>query len=129
MGKELIAETEEEAIKDLKENYLKTGGDQFALVAFEPDVVVGSVKLDKEDMTTHKELTPWMSDLYVRPASRKKGIAYRLVYELLRYAGDNGIQCVYTNTKVPLLEKFFAKFGFVHVAKEMYVGYPTWILV
>jgi len=50
-----------------------------SLVALEGDKLLGSVNLVENDLPVHRELTPWLAQLYVFPESRCKGVGAALI--------------------------------------------------
>ncbi len=67
-----------------------------ALAGTEP---LGSVSLNQQDMSTHPELSPWLSGMYVKPAARGCGVARALVLHALAWARMAGIPRLYLYTR------------------------------
>ena len=72
---------------------------------------IGSVTLDKED--GHPEFPgPWISDLYIIQAYRKKGYASLLVKHVIQYASTKGFEEVYFWASTPELHALYKERGF-----------------
>jgi GNAT superfamily N-acetyltransferase len=76
-------------------------------VALRDDELLGSVSLNEHDMNTRRELSPWVSGVYVKPAARGQGVASALVRHAVRQAAEMGIArlYLYTDTARGLYEK------------------------
>lgn len=82
------------------------------LVALAGDVVVGSAALICQDMKDARpELSPWLADVFVDPARRRRGVASALVAALVEKARALGVETLHLYT--PDQEKLYARFGFV----------------
>ena len=68
-------------------------------IAIKNKQLLGSVTLDKEDMDTRKQLTPWLASLFVKPEFRGQGIATRLIKFCTQYAQQRGFKNVYLFTE------------------------------
>lgn len=68
------------------------------LVAFEGDAPAGSVSLVDVDAPEFSDLSPWLASLWVRPASRRRGIGGVLVDSAVRLAAASGWARLYLFT-------------------------------
>ena len=82
--------------------------------------LAGSAAIVAQDMDTHKELSPWLASVYVKPELRGKGIGSKLVLHVMQGAKDIGIETLYlfTDSKA----NFYAKLGWSVLSEEVYRG-------
>ena len=71
----------------------------FMVVAIEGNRLVGSAALVYEDLTTRKELSPWLASVFVKPEFRRKGVATTLVRHIEKSAEERGIRKLYLFTE------------------------------
>lgn len=81
---------------------------------------VGSVALVKSDMSTHPELSPWLSGLFVVPDHRHKGVATALTAECERTAARLGVETLYLYTDKA--QRFYEQRGWRPMIPERYEG-------
>lgn len=81
--------TLDEAIAELRD-HAGRAGPPTTLVAFEDDEPAGSVSLVEVDAPEFADRSPWLASLWVRPASRRRGIGGALVDAAVRLAADSG---------------------------------------
>jgi GNAT superfamily N-acetyltransferase len=81
---------------------------------------VGSATLAAQDMSTHMELTPWLSGLYVLPSFRRQGIGRALAAHVAQQAADLGIPALYLYTGGS--EGFYRRLGWEPISIEPYAG-------
>jgi len=67
-------------------------------VALEGDTVVGAASIIEEDMETHKELSPWLAEVYVASEFRNRGLGSALVRTIIQEAKDLGVRRLYLFT-------------------------------
>ena len=60
--------------------------------------VLGSASLVENDMETRKELSPWLSGVFVAPEHRRRGVGAALVERVVREAHALGIRRLYLYT-------------------------------
>jgi GNAT superfamily N-acetyltransferase len=60
--------------------------------------VLGSASLVENDMETRKELSPWLSGVFVAPEHRRRGVGAALVERVVREAQALGIRRLYLYT-------------------------------
>jgi predicted N-acetyltransferase YhbS len=92
--------------------HLRRDATPLTLVALAGDAVVGSAALVCQDMKDARpELTPWLADVFVDPARRRRGVASALVAALVEKARALGVPTLHLYT--PDQEALYARFGFV----------------
>ena len=79
---------------------------------------VGSVALIEHDMPNHRELTPWLSSVFVVPDRRGNGIGAALVTHAEEAARGLGIRRIYLYTDSA--EGFYAHRGWRVIGREHY---------
>ena len=89
-----------------RQDYLKEVQDRLnrqtiptTFIALQDREPIGTASLIKHDMDTHKHLTPWLADVYVKPEFRNKGIGSRLVRRVMKEAKDININRLYLFTR------------------------------
>jgi predicted N-acetyltransferase YhbS len=80
-----------------------------ALVALSGAELVGSASLRPFDLKTRKDLSPWLSSVYVPLEHRDKGIGSKLVQAAEAKAARLGIKTLHLYT--PDKESFYARLG------------------
>lgn len=99
------------------------------LVAFEAAEPVGTVSLKMFDMETRKDLTYWLTSLYVVEPWRRKKIGSRLVASAENKAADLGVAKLFLFTiDVNLPGLFYAKLGWSEKEKTKYHSCPVTIM-
>jgi GNAT superfamily N-acetyltransferase len=76
------------------------GGRQVALVALVNGIPSGSVFLVREDLETHKHLSPWLAGLFVLPAYRHMGLGRMLTAAVVEHASTLGFGSIYLYTSI-----------------------------
>ena len=61
-------------------------------VAVKDTKLVGMASIVKHDMSTRKDLSPWLAAVYVAPESRNRGIGSRLVRTVMQEADTLGLE-------------------------------------
>ncbi|MDO8908263.1 MAG: GNAT family N-acetyltransferase [Pseudohongiella sp.] len=107
---------------DLEGNVIPT-----TFVAEENGELLGSACILADDMSTHRELTPWLASVYVNSVHRGKGIGSTLVKRVMQHAQDNGIKRLYLYT--PDQEQLYARLGWQEHSREIYNGTPVTIML
>jgi predicted N-acetyltransferase YhbS len=91
------------------------------MVALAGGVLVGSAALVCQDMKDARpELSPWLADVFVDPARRRRGVASALVVALVEKARALGVERLHLYT--PDQEELYARFGFVVRERIEYRG-------
>jgi GNAT superfamily N-acetyltransferase len=94
-----------------------------AVVARVNGCPVGSASLVACDMHTRRQLTPWLSSVYVDAPFRRQGIGAALVRRVLDEAHRLGVGTVYLWT--PDREAFYSKRGWVVEERVNFRGVPA----
>jgi GNAT superfamily N-acetyltransferase len=95
-------------------------------VALDEGELCGTVLLVRHDMSTHRELTPWVAGVYVAPPHRHKGIASALVRHAVRQAAAMGVTRLYLYTGSA--RGLYEKLGWHAIAQDHYEGHPVTIM-
>ena len=91
--------------------HLRRDATPLTLVALQGGLVVGSAALVCQDMKDARpELSPWLADVFVDPARRRRGVASALVAALVAKARALGIETLHLYT--PDQERLYARHGF-----------------
>lgn len=96
------------------------------LIALEGENLVGVVSLTEDEMETHTELNPWLTNLYVEETHRGQGVAQKLVGRIIESASSLGYGELYLFTFEE--REFFEGLGFEVVANESYRQRATTIM-
>lgn len=95
-------------------------------VATDEDELLGSAMLVYEDMTTRKDLSPWLGGVYVEPSRRGQGIGTALVRHAMEQAGRMGISRLWLYT--PASQSMYERLGWRYVSREDYLGETVTIM-
>jgi GNAT superfamily N-acetyltransferase len=95
-------------------------------IALEGDESLGSASLVEEDMSTHRDLSPWLASVYVPPAARGRGVASALVRHVVGQAAAMGVARLYLYT--PDAQGLYAKLGWHAIAEEYFEGHSVTIM-
>lgn len=87
---------------------------------------LGTASLVEDDMSTHRDLSPWLASVYVTPAARGRGVASALVRRVVRQAAAMGVTRLYLYT--PDARGLYAKLGWQMIAEEHFEGHPVTIM-
>jgi GNAT superfamily N-acetyltransferase len=90
-------------------------------VAVENGELRGSATLAEYDMETRRDLTPWMTDVFVAPQFRRRGIASALVRRVMAEARAIGAPQLYLFTTGPWREKLYAGLGWSVIDRPIYL--------
>jgi predicted N-acetyltransferase YhbS len=92
--------------------HLRRDATPLTMVALAGREVVGSAALICQDMKDARpELSPWLADVFVDPARRRRGVASALVAALVAKARALGVETLHLYT--PDQENLYARLGFV----------------
>jgi GNAT superfamily N-acetyltransferase len=94
-----------------------------ALEGAEP---IASTTLVEHDMSTHRDLTPWLAGVYVKPEYRGRGIGDALVTHTMHKAAEMGVKRLYLYTNSA--RDFYLKLGWVDLATDLYEGRTVTIM-
>ncbi len=98
------------------------------LVAFERRKPVGTVSLKAFDIKTKRNLTPWVTSLYVVKQWRGRGIGSSLMKAVEEKAAKLGIQKLFLLTADPDLARFYSGLGWKVTEKPIYRSYRVIIM-
>lgn len=90
-------------------------------VAVESGQLLGSATLAEYDMETRRDLTPWMTDVFVAPEVRRRGIASALVRRLVEEAKALKVAQLYLFTTGPWRERLYASLGWSVIDRPIYL--------
>jgi len=89
-------------------------------VALQGDDPIASTTLVEHDMSTHRDLTPWIAGVYVKPEYRGRGVGAALVTHTMRKAAQMGVGRLYLYTSSAA--EFYRKLGWEYLATDFYEG-------
>lgn len=95
-------------------------------IALDGDEPLGTASLVKHDMSTHRELLPWLASVYVTPTARGRGVASALVRHVVGQAAAMGVTRLYLYT--PDAQGLYEKLGWRVMAEEHFEGHPVTIM-
>jgi GNAT superfamily N-acetyltransferase len=95
-------------------------------VALDGDELLGSVTLVQHDMSTRRDLSPWLAGIYVVPAHRERGVGSALARHAVQQAAAMGGQQLYLHTASG--RGFYERLGWRSIAAEWYEGEPVTIM-
>lgn len=95
------------------------------VIALVDNALAGSASLITHDLDTHPELTPWLANVYVHPAFRKRGLATQLIERIMTEARGLGIETLHLFTAHQA--DFYARLGWRRLSEESYCG--EWIII
>jgi predicted N-acetyltransferase YhbS len=82
--------------------------------------LVGSATLAESDMQTRRDLTPWMTDVFVAPEFRRRKIASIVVRRIVDEARELGVAGLYLFTTGKMRERLYAGLGWSVVDRPIY---------
>ena len=91
------------------------------LVAVDHGRLLGSVNIVPYDMDIRLELTPWLSQLYVQPSERVRGVGSALVYAAAARIREIGFTYLYLYTS-GTLPAFYKRIGWKKKEVVYYKG-------
>ena len=97
------------------------------LVALEDGKAIGTASIVKYDMSTRRELSPWMASVYVVPEFRNRGIGSELVRAIVREAETLGLEKLYLFT--PDRMDFYSRLGWKVFERTEYCGKEVTIML
>ena len=89
-------------------------------VAVENDKVVGMASIVANDMSTRKELSPWLAAVYVDSGFRGRGIGSKLVLAVMQEAETLDVERIYLIT--PDRMSFYSRLGWKVLENTEYRG-------
>jgi GNAT superfamily N-acetyltransferase len=90
------------------------------IVAMLDSELVGSATLAEYDMETRRDLTPWMTDVFVAPEFRRRSIASALVRRIVDEARALDVAELYLFTTGAMREGLYAGLGWVVIDRPIY---------
>ena len=90
------------------------------LVATLDSELAGSAMLAESDMETRRDLTPWMTDVFVKPEFRRRKIASILVRRVVEEARELGVGELYLFTTGAMREGLYAGLGWTVIDRPVY---------
>jgi len=99
------------------------------LVAVENGELRGSATLAEYDMETRRDLTPWMTDVFVAPEFRRRGIAAALVRRVMEEARSIGVLQLYLFTTGPWRERLYAGLGWSVIDRPIYLAIERVLMI
>jgi predicted N-acetyltransferase YhbS len=99
-----------------------------ALVVIEDTIPVGSVSLLEFQLTSYRQLTPWVAGLFVLEQYRGQGIAHRLMQEMESIALSMGHRTLHLFTHTA--EKYYESRGWepIGTVEPPEVRYPSIVM-
>jgi predicted N-acetyltransferase YhbS len=99
------------------------------LVAIQAGEPVGTVSLRTFDMDTRRDLSHWLTNLYVVKQWRRRNIGSRLVMTAEQKARELDICSLYLyTTDFILSDLFYSKLGWIEKEKTIYHSHPVIIM-
>jgi len=95
-------------------------------IALDGDAPLGTASLVEHDMSTHRELSPWLASVYVTPTARGRGVASALVRHVVGQAAAMGVTRLSLYT--PDAQGLYEKLGWQVMAEEHFEGHPVTIM-
>jgi GNAT superfamily N-acetyltransferase len=93
-----------------------------AFVAFWGELPVGMVSIKETDMQSRRDLSPWLSALYVSPEYRKRGVGNALIETVLDFCSANHIKRIFLfidSRYIEELEKFYKSRNWIFLEEEL----------
>ncbi|MDP1974728.1 MAG: GNAT family N-acetyltransferase [Alphaproteobacteria bacterium] len=111
-------------------DYLNDDRLPITLVALRDNVPIGMASLRVSDGCDHlgPDFTPWLGSLFVVEQERSKGIAARLIQEILLKAKDLGFSECYLLTFEKTLVKYYKSLGWHYLQDDLYNAHSVSIM-
>lgn len=81
------------------------------MIALEGGKCIGTVSIYKNDLPERPEYQPWLAALYVLPGYRGRGVADRLVGDMLKHLSGLGYETIYAKTESETKYDYYAQKG------------------
>jgi predicted N-acetyltransferase YhbS len=107
------------AVSDVERHVIEMADDRplpMAVVAHAEHGYLGSAFLLPSDMEERPQYSPWVADVWVEAAERKRGVGRALIAEAAKTATSLGYRAVYICCR-PELERFYSKIGWAIVER------------
>ena len=118
-------QTLEDRVLKLQE-VARSGDVPFVVVAIDNNQLIGSSALVNEDMSTRKDLSPWLASVFVKPEFRKNGVGTNLVRYIEAEAQKRGIQKLFLYTEYA--RNLYAALGWRDLEECEYKGVSVAIM-
>ena len=105
--------------EDLIENYMDSNKIPIMIVADADDKYVGNISLIDDDFPEIARDRVWITELYVLPEYRNKGVAKLLIQKALDTARSCGLQEVYLSCLEDLV-CYYKKLDFISTGEEIF---------
>ena len=115
----------EETGRDAVDALVRDGGEQTALIGLVDGKAAGSVFFIREDLQSHRHLTPWLAALYVLPACRRLGLGAALISAVVEHARNKGTERLYLYSSIG---NFYRRFGWTTLETVERNGVPLEIM-
>ncbi len=112
-------------VAELEESLAGDSIPQTWLLLDEQHNVCGTGSLLLRDMNTNQQLSPWLANIFLRPAHRGQGLGRALVQQLMLEAQRRGVPVLYLFTEDQ--QSFYEKLGWQLHHRELYEG--EWVSV
>ena len=97
-----------------------------AFVAVEGGEAVGGISLVENNMSSHRDLSPWVAGTFVHSSRRGEGIGTALVEHALARARELDVDRIYLYTE--RARALYERLGFRHLWDEVYEGEPVAVI-
>lgn len=89
------------SLEKVLEYFSNTKTDSFpiTLIALLDNKCAGTITLFENDLKTQDSLRPWLGSLFVEPTYRNRGIAEKLINQLVNITRDLGYEKLYLRTE------------------------------
>jgi GNAT superfamily N-acetyltransferase len=91
-------------------------GPEETFVLLDGDRPAGTASLEREDLESRPDLSPWLAGVYVEPAFRRHGYATALVRHVEAFAAEAAVPVLWLHTWTA--EPLYARLGWERVAFE-----------
>jgi len=91
-------------------------------IALQDGLLFGSATLAESDLETRRDLTPWLTDVYVAPEFRRRGVASALVRRVVEEAAALNVPELYLWTTGKMREDLYAGLGWTTFDRPFYRG-------
>ena len=97
------------------------------LIAVESNLAIGSASLLLEENKDRKDLSPWLSSMYVSPQFRGNGVGRALNERVIELARELGFTVIYLEAFEQHLD-FYSKLGWQSIEKIIYKNQKATIM-
>ncbi len=93
-----------------------------SFIAFWGELPVGMISIKDTDMISRRELSPWLSALYVSPEYRERGIGTELIKTVQNFSSYKGFKRIFLFIDIRYLEKlekYYAERGWIFLDEDL----------